>query len=512
MANANGAAVSKTQGVSAGRGLVFITAAKLWFMVAGYVVVFALPRALGSPARYGIWVIVLSVLSPVNNVMVTGTIQGVSKFTAEIEERQGAVLRAALKLQALLGGGVAAALFFGAPLIAAFEHDATLTPYIRLATAVALAYAFYAVFIGAANGRKEFHKQAGLDISYSTLRCILVVGAAWATHSALAAVGGFVAASATVLVLSVFVVGFGAPSAQPFDVKVLGRFFSGVAFYLLIVNLLMFTDGLLLKRVVTEWAQHRGIADPTAYANAQAGFYGAVQNPARIPYQLILAVTLVIFPLISKSTFDNDVEKTRGYIRTTMRYSLVVAGLFAAVLAARPDATMRLFYKPEYAVGAHALSALVLGYVAFSLFNIAGTIINGSGRTLPTTIIGVVTLAATVAAEWIGIRMALERGADPLFVAAVTTAATMTLGVLLSAGYLWKTFGAAPLPLLTLVRTAAAYAAAIVAGRAWTHAGLMPGKVGTLVSCAVIGVVYLVVAVGTGELSVGELKRLRARK
>ena len=90
---------------------------------------------------------------------------------------------------------------------------------------------------------------------------------------------------------------------------------------------------------------------------------------------------------------------------------------------------MRLFYKPEYAIGAHALSALVLGYVCFSLFIIAGTIINGSGRTLPTTIIGVVTLAATVAAEWIGIRVALETGADPLFVAAVTTAATMTLGL-----------------------------------------------------------------------------------
>ncbi|HEX8952931.1 MAG TPA: oligosaccharide flippase family protein [Polyangia bacterium] len=508
----NGNSQSASRGMGAGRGLVFITAAKLWFMVAGYVVQFALPRALGSPARYGIWVIVLSVLSPVNNVMVTATIQGVSKFTAEIEERQGAVLRAALKLQAFLGGGVALAFFLIAPLIAWFEHDPTLTPFLRLATGVALAYAFYAVFVGAANGRKEFHKQAGLDMTYSTLRCIFVVGAAWATHSALAAVGGFVAAAAAVLVISVFVVGFGKPSTQPFDVKMLARFFSGVAFYLLIVNLLMFTDGLLLKRVVTEWAQARGLADPAAYANAQAGFYGAVQNVARIPYQLILAVTLVIFPLISKSTFDNDVEKTRGYIRNTMRYSLVVAALFAAVLAARPDATMHLFYKPEYAVGARALSALVLGYVAFSLFNIAGTIINGSGRTLPTTIIGVVTLAATVAAEWIGIRVALETGADPLFVAAVTTAATMTLGVLLSAGYLWRTFGAAPLPAATLVRVAAAYAAALGAGWAWTRAGILPGKVGTLVSCAAVGVVYLVVCVATGELSPSELKRLRSKK
>ncbi|HEX6835261.1 MAG TPA: oligosaccharide flippase family protein, partial [Polyangia bacterium] len=277
----NGKSQSASRGMGAGRGLVFITAAKLWFMLAGYVVVFALPRALGSPARYGVWVVVLSVLSPVNNVMVTATIQGVSKFTAEIEERQGAVMRAALRFQALLGGAVALALFFGAPLIAAFEHDPTLTPYIRLATAVALAYSFYAVFIGAANGRKEFHKQAGLDITYSTLRCIFVVGAAWATHSALAAVGGFVGASGAVMVLSIFVVGLGVASTQRFDVKVLARFFSGVAFYLLIVNLLMFTDGLLLKRVVTEFATARGIADPTAYANAQAGFYGAVQNVAR---------------------------------------------------------------------------------------------------------------------------------------------------------------------------------------------------------------------------------------
>lgn len=504
--------MSNAKSVSAGRGLVFITAAKLWFMVAGYVVQFALPRALGSPARYGVWVIVLSVLSPVNNVMVTATIQGVSKFTSEIEERQGAVMRAALKLQALLGGGVALAFFLIAPLISWFEHDPTLTPYLQLATGVALAYAFYAVFVGAANGRKEFHKQAGLDMTYSTLRCLLVVGAAALMHSALAAVGGFVGAAALVLVISVFVVGFGKPSTQPFDAKVLARFFSGVAFYLLIVNLLMFADGLLLKRVVTEWAQqHGGIADPTAYANEQAGFYGAVQNVARIPYQLLLAVMLVIFPLISKSTFDNDLEKTRGYIRTTMRYSLVVAALIAGVLAARPESTMRLFYKPEYAVGSHALGALVLGYVAFSLFNIAGTIINGSGRTLPTMVIGVITLAVTVAAEWIGIRVALDGGHDPLFVAAVTTAATMTLGLGLSAGYLWRTFGAA-LPLLTLVRVAAAYAAALATGWAWTRAGIMPGKVGTLVSSAAIGIVYLVVCVVTGELRPAELMRLRAKK
>jgi stage V sporulation protein B len=503
--------VSNAKSVSAGRGLVFISAAKLWFIVAGYFIQFALPRALGSPARFGVWMVVMSVLSPVNNVLVTATIQGVSKFTAEIEARQSAVLRAALRLQVLLGGGVALAFFALAGVVAgSLLHDPSLTPYLHLATGVALAYAFYAVFVGWANGRKEFQKQAGLDITYSTLRCLFIVGAAWLTHSTMAALGGFVAAAGLVLVIAMFVVGFGKPSTETFDAKVLVRFFGGVAFYLFIVNLLMFTDGLLLKRVVTEWAAARHLADPAAHANEQVGFYGAVQNLARIPYQLMLAVTFVIFPLVSKSTFDQDVERTRGYVRTTMRYSLVVSALLAAVLAARPEAVMRFIYQREYAVGAHALSSLVLGYVAFSLFNIAGTIINGSGRTLPTTVIGVVTLVATVAAEWVGIRFALETGTDPLFVAATTTAATMGLGVVLSGAYLWRTFGAF-LPPLTVVRVAAAYAATIALGWAWTRAGILPGKVGTLVSCAACGLCYVAVCVVTGELRPSDLKRLRRR-
>jgi hypothetical protein len=116
-----------------------------------------------------------------------------------------------------------------------------------------------------------------------------------------------------------------------------------------------------------------------------------------------------------------------------------------------------------------------------------------------------------VAAEWIGIRVALETGADPLFTAAVTTAATMTLGLVLSVAYLWRTFGAG-MPPLTVVRVGAAYAAALATGWAWNRAGLMPGKVGTLASCAAIGIVFLVVCVVTGELSPSALKQLRKKK
>jgi stage V sporulation protein B len=500
--------VASTRSISAGRGLVFITGAKLWFMVAGYVIQFALPRALGSPALYGVYGVILNFLNPVNNVIVTGTIQGVSKFTAETEERRPAVTRAALRLQAWLGGGAALGFFLLAPFFAWLEHDRALVPYYRVAAGVVLAYSFYAVFVGAANGAKQFHKQAGLDMTFSTLRCLFIVGAAAFTHSVLASLGAFVAAATTILLVAALVVGLGGTPREQFPTSRLVKFFGGVWFYLAISNLLMFVDGILVKRLVTENAVGHQLANAALIANEQSGFYLAVQNVARIPYQLILAVTFIIFPLVSQSTFEADHEKTRGYVRTTMRYSLVVAALFASVLAARPTAVMRFVYKPEYLVGAPALVPLVAGYALFSLFTIAGTIINSSGRTLPTTIIGAITLAVAAAGNWFAIHSALSMGHDPLLAAAIATAAAMALGLVLAGLYLHRVFGAF-LPPLTIVRVSLCCAAATGVGWAWTRSGIMPGKWGTAISSAACGVAFLVVAVLSGELRPRELMQAR---
>ncbi len=507
---ASGPAKSPAAPVGAGRGLVFITCAKLWFMVMGYVVQFALPRALGSPAKFGIWVLVLAVISPVNNVTVTATIRDVSKFASESDGRAGAVTRAALKLQAMIGGGTALLFVLAAPAIAWFERDSSLVPDLRLAAGIVLAYSLYAVFVGAANGARHFHKQAGLDMMFATLRTVLVVGAAMAFRTAFAAIGGFVTAAVIILFIAMAWVGFGEAPARKFPLRTLARYFGGVAAYLLIINLLMFVDGLLLKRLVAEHAAQLGAAHPAAIANAQEGFYGAVQAVARIPYQLILAVTFVIFPLVSKATFEADAQKTRGYVQTTMRYSLLVAALFAVTLGARPDAILRLFYKPEYAVGAIALGPLLVGYVCFSLFGISGTIINGAGRTLAPFIIGALTLATSIATTWIAIAFALGTGRDPLLWAALATMATMAVGLLLFGIYLRSSFGAFVSP-LTCARTALAVLAALAVGHAWPTHGILGGKIGTLFSSAAVGLAFIAISIASGELRPKQLLAMRKK-
>ncbi|MSP59186.1 MAG: hypothetical protein EXR72_02395 [Myxococcales bacterium] len=490
--------------VSAGRGLVYITFAKLWFMVGGYAIAFALPHLLDQ-ARVGEWALILSWVSVLNNVMVTATIQGVSKFSSLGSDAVEGVKRAALRIQLGVGGGIAVAFFLAAPLIADFEHDAGLIPGLRVVATVIFSYALYAVFVGAANGAREFHKQAGLDITYTTLRASLVIGGAVALHSVMGSVVGFAVAAALILGLSVLVVGF-RPVEKAASTPDLARFMIGVGGYLLVVNILMFVDGWLIKRLVSEAAAATGMTalQAATYASERVGMYAQAQTFARMPYQLILAVTFVLFPLVSRSTFEGDREQTRRYVDRSLRWSLIAVGAMATAMAARPEALVGLMGK-KYLPGAVALPPLALGYVAFSLMSIAGTIINGAGRTLPTTVIGLVTLAVDAGGNWAALHFASAGGHDPLLAAGMATATAMVLGAVLSGIYLRREFGAS-LRLSSALRVAIAAAAGVAVGRLVPLSGVR-----ALAACVAAGLVYVVVLFISREITAVELRALRKR-
>jgi O-antigen/teichoic acid export membrane protein len=113
--------------VEAGRGALFIGFAKAFFMVAGFLQRVLLARVV-SPAEYGAFSVVNNAVSTVNNTMVQGTIQSVSKFTAEDDARAGAVQRAGLKMQAVLGLAIAIIFLLAAPVIARFVKAPALEP------------------------------------------------------------------------------------------------------------------------------------------------------------------------------------------------------------------------------------------------------------------------------------------------------------------------------------------------------------------------------------------------
>src|ERR671927_40451 len=89
----------------AGRGTLYISAAKLWFILSGLGIHFTLPRLL-SQEQFGLYQVVIGIVSIINAVVVIGTSQTVSKYISQDESRADSVKVKALKLQVAVGGGM----------------------------------------------------------------------------------------------------------------------------------------------------------------------------------------------------------------------------------------------------------------------------------------------------------------------------------------------------------------------------------------------------------------------
>ena len=238
---------------SAGRGVVFIAIAKVYFMVLGAVIEFSLPALLGRVA-FGAYGVVSSLVSPINNVIIVGTIQAVSRFASHDQDKARAVQRAGLRMHLMIGLPVAVSFAVMVPIFAHFFlYDQRKTVPLMLASAIVAGYSFYAVFVGHANGTRAFHKQAGLDMGFATMRAAGILGLAAAGFGLVGAIGGWVLAVAGILLVSSFVVGVPGRTGEKQPMRPLVAFFGSVALYLIFMNFIMVVDQLLLKRMSTEW-------------------------------------------------------------------------------------------------------------------------------------------------------------------------------------------------------------------------------------------------------------------
>jgi len=503
----------------AGRGVLYIAFAKFYFLIVGMVIQFRLPVIL-SEAAWGAFSLVNSIASWFNNVAVTGTIQAVSRFSAQNPGEARAVQAAGLRMHLRLGLPVAIAFIAGSPVIAWALGDPEKSKPLMLAGCIIGGYSFYAVFIGTANGLRLFHKQAGLDMTFATLRVAGLLGMAIAGFGVTGVVGGWVAAVGLILCAAIAWVGLPGKTDK-LPVRPMLVYFGKVAVYLLLFNGLMFVDTILLKRLlgdhylakIPELRQTApwlvGHAPDSRYASlladAQVGFYAAAQNLGRVAYQAIIAATFVVFPLVSRSTFTDDQETTRRYVSVTARYSVMFAMAIAVVMAANPVDVMSLLYSPAYAArGGTALTFLALGNVAFSMLAIAGTILNGAGKSRPAVISAAITLGIAIAGNFVAITM-FAGSPHVLDIAAAVTGGSMLIGSVIAGFQLQKHFGAA-LPAASLLRIVLATAVAFAVGRVLP----LHGKLMTLVEAAVVVVTFLAVLVGTRELGARDLEAIKA--
>ena len=469
------------------RQALFIPLAKVWFIICSFAMQVLLPNLLEAD-QYGDFGVVNRGISVINMIMVTGSIQAVSKFVSEDGHSARAIRSTALRIQLFFGGGLALAYFLAAPAIANGFRDPSLTGFIRISAAIPACYAFYAVYIGTLNGLRRFRAQGLFDMAYATMRCGGILGAAWLGFGVGGVFVAFASAAAIILVLA-FLHGRtvdGSDSAT-FPASRLIGFATPVVAFVLVNQLLLSADLFLAKRML----------DPEVSAEL-AGAYVGMLNLAMLPYMLVVSVNFIVFPLISRSTFIEDAESTKSYITQSLRITLLLTLLAESVPFGSPEQSLGFLYwtKPEFGDYPGAMMLLAVAYTAFTLFSVTTTIINGSGKPKISLIAGACVLTGQVAIAWFLIP-SMGLGGAALATAIAFTIGTAGLGI-----FLVRKHGAFLAP-LTVVRGLIAAGASYGVGQVLNIGGF--AFLGEAIVCAIVFIAALIL---TGELGKADLDRV----
>lgn len=484
-----------------------MTFAKIYFIVLGLLQQIVLPRVLGM-GGYGALSNVLSLASVAYNPVITTSIQGVSRTVAQAPDATRAqAMRRALSIHALLAVPLAAGFFFAAGPVARLINAPHLAGGLRILAGVMLCYALYAPLIGVLNGRQRFVQQAAFDVLAATLRTVGLIAGAWYFANFFdkgteGAASGFLASAVGVLLMAALVVGFGRPGAEQPTVRgylaFVGSLFVGHA----LLNVLLQADLTLLRAFAGEAALNAGL--PATAADDYVGAYRATQLFCFLPYQLLISITFILFPMLARAFRDGDQAAVARYVQTGMRLALVFAGAMVSVTSGLSGPLLRLvFPAPAAEYGTTAMQLLTLGFGAFALLGVLITVLNSLQRERRSAqIMGLAVLLVAALCTLLVRGAPLDAGL--LLRTATATTVGLVLATVSAAWFVRRAAGAVVAP-TSLLRVGVAVALSITLGRLLPE----PGKVLTLAYALLVAGSYATLLILTRELGSADLQLVR---
>lgn len=498
----------KQQLQNTGRGGLALSLAKAYFVGLGLVQQVVLSWLLGD--AYGALRGALSPASITYNAAVSASVFGMSRAVSHAApEEMRAVIRRGLGLHLLVGLAVGFGFWVCARPLGVALHSEYLVPHFRLLAVVVGAYAVYAAFVGVLNGQRRFLAQAALDMIAATLRTVALVaggylaaktGAASAVSGALV---GFAAMSLVMTVLAAGVVGLARAGTSGYSARRHLAFVLQVMGAQLLLNLLLQVDTNTLRAAATRAAEDAGLA--VTSADLLVGAYNAGQLFAFLPYQLLTALTFLLFPLLAKAHAESDADAVRQVVNHGCRVAVIVVGLLVSVTAALPGGLMRLVFPPQFAeIGTDSMRILCIGMGGLALFGVFGAVLNGLGKQSLGLLITAAGLGCVSLANWLFIRDA-GFGPELLRRTALSTSLAVVLAALVSGVAVLRLTGGG-LAAKALLRVAVATSVCIALGL-WLGS---VGKLLTLVWAGVCAALYVAILVLGRELTVEDWRALKA--
>ena len=403
------------------KGTAYHIIAMAIFISSSYTIHIVIARHMG-PSLYGLFGIVLAVLSVIDLVVRSGVGKAVSKYVSEGTNQFG-ILRSGLRLQLGVSTIFTLLYFSTSNLIASLLGDKTLGIYIRLSALCIIPYALDSIYHGYLNGLREFGRECVSSILYSVIK-LSVVLVVLLTRSNVADIfiGYAVSAGAAVVISRQFGHKFMTNWQDPLaPAKKLIAFAIPVALVSITEVLLMNTDIFLIKRLLHD--------------NILTGLYISATNLARLPWYILGAFYMTLFPSISKAASKCDIKLAKKYLTESLRYLLIVIIPLSFIISVSAPNLLRVFYSDAFVGATPALSVLIFGISLMAVFTAFTGVISASGKPSLSLALSIILLPISLGANFLLIPKYGLLGA-----AAASTFA-YGVGVLTAAGFVFLKFG-----------------------------------------------------------------------
>ncbi len=400
------------------RGTFYMTIAKLVLVLTGFLLHTILGRWLG-PEQFGIFGIINSFIVMLEFILLASIARGVSKFIAEDEDKARTIINAGFKIQSVIGIAIFCIFFFGADLIANLLNDPELSVYFKMFSFLIPIAGFAVIYEFALNGVKAFGRQAIIMIIFHISRLIATLFFVYIGLSVKGAIMGLILSDIIRLLAGrYFCKDF--RSEGDFPLKQLITFSLHIGIYSVAGTLLFNIDLIAVKVLLKE--------------NLFAGLYTSAQAIARMPWFIAGAISMALFPLVSRSISEGDDELTKKYLNQTLRYVLAICIPFSFLINATSQSLLPMLFGQVYADAATPLNILIFGMSFMTINTILNTVILASERPFVAVAIGMVLVLIDII---LNIFLVPKMGINGAAWAATITGIA---GCVLSGGYLFYRF------------------------------------------------------------------------
>jgi len=352
----------------------WLTLSEIIYNLSGYVIHSAVGRILG-PADYGRYGLVVTLTTMIIILIGNGIPTAMSKYLSEFFETKpemvSVIKKQAMKLQIAVIGSIMVIFFFLSGVIANILGDPSLTKLFRISTLIIPAFAAASFYFYYYTGIHKFLLQSILKTFRSIFRVIAIVSLAY-FFGVEGSIVGYIIAPLAVFSVAYIIDKIWISKKYPrsetsvFDWKKLANYAWPITLFMLFYELFISIDLYLVQGILKN--------------EYLTGIYNGSLTVARIPYYLFYALTIILLPVISKTTSQNNHRETFSIISNSLRLMLILLFPGVILMSVYSKQILSLFYGKSFAEGALPMSVLSVGVGFLTIFYVLSFVMNGAGK------------------------------------------------------------------------------------------------------------------------------------